>query len=772
MVALLATGGAFANGAPPDSVGVQETSRSSKKSVSAANEIISKHTVRFTKPPRRIPSTYAVDAPLLGNGFTGVSIGGTPELQTFYIARNDFWRLSHGHNKSYPAMPGKIELSIPALKGGTYLIEQNLYEATTTGRFQKGEIVVTFKLYTAATEDLIVAEIAQESGTPVSGTVKLLFPSKKEVVNRPPLDITYPEIRTTGGNGKDFFTIRRGFGNDTDIPASSYTALRTIGFDNNGFSLQAGKKVSFVCATGSNFKNTNITQLEKQIADDNHLAGLAEKHKQWWANFWEKSFVSIPDKEVERAYYQGLYTMASTSRDLDFPSGLFGMWITQEQPAWSGDYHLNYNFNAPFYALYSANRIEQADPYNNPILAFLERGKYYSEKIAGIPDGVIYPVGIGPLGIETTRWWEGMEKHRKGWRTSGNVEHDGMFWGQKSNAAYALVNVMMQFYHTYDKAYAQRVWPFVKAVATFWEKYPRLENGRYVIYKDAIHEGTVGNKNPVLSIGFVKMTMQLARDMSEYLGVDADRRANWKHVSEHISAYPTMTRGGKIIYRLAEAGPAWYDGNSLATQHIYPAGQIGLFSPAAELAIARETVRQKNCWFDSNSSNSHFPAAVRVGLEPELILQKLRAYVGRSSPNGFPVGNPHGIENCSTIPNTINEMLCTAHQGVLRVFHVWPKKQDAAFWNIRVEGAFLVTASLKNGEVGTVEIFSEKGRDLELLNPWGAAAVEVREVSGSVGSGGSVGSVGSGGTSKLYEGGRIRFSTKSGTTYKVQKHEK
>ena len=56
--------------------------------------IIRKHTVRFTEPPKRIPNRNSVDAPLLGNGFTGVALAGPPEAQNFYVDRNDYWRLT------------------------------------------------------------------------------------------------------------------------------------------------------------------------------------------------------------------------------------------------------------------------------------------------------------------------------------------------------------------------------------------------------------------------------------------------------------------------------------------------------------------------------------------------------------------------------------------------------------------------------------------------------------------------------------------------------
>lgn len=124
-----------------------------------AERIISKHTVRFTQPPQRIPNRSSVDAPLLGNGFTAVALSGAPEAQTFYVARNDFWRLKSALDESYPLVLGKIELSMPSLQGASYLIEQQLYNATSTARFTKEDMAVTYKAYVSAVEDLLVVEL-------------------------------------------------------------------------------------------------------------------------------------------------------------------------------------------------------------------------------------------------------------------------------------------------------------------------------------------------------------------------------------------------------------------------------------------------------------------------------------------------------------------------------------------------------------------------------------------------------------------------------------
>lgn len=683
--------------------------------------IIRKHTIRFTEPPKRIPNRNSVDAPLLGNGFTGVALAGPPEAQTFYVARNDFWRLKSALDESYPLVLGKIELSMPALKGASYLVEQQLYDATTTARFTKGDLSVSYKTYISAEEDLLVLELEMNGEDSVEGYVNLSLPGEKETINNPPLERVFPDEREVGVTKEGIFYLWRAFEDSVDIPTKAAMALRMGQSSDGSFVLKPGKPVRLVCAFSSNFKSNDcVADVIERVEDCSftHLNEIEKHHKEWWKDYWQKSFVSIPDSVIEKQYYLSLYGMASCSRDKDFPPSIFGTWITRERPNWNGDYHLNYNHMAPYYGLYSSNRIEQADPYYMPMLAQIARGNYYSEKVTGISDGILLPVGAGPLGIETTRRSPFMDTYFKGWIDGKLVEDEGFFMGQKSNSSYAVVNMSMQFYRTWDKEYTRKVYPFVKGVAAFWEKYLTLEEDRYVIYNDAIHEGTVGTMNPILSLGLVRMVMQTVSDMSSFLGVDEDKREQWAFIKDHMSDYPLQERNGKTVFRYTEKGTDWWGDNTLGIQHIYPAGQIGLNSDPQLLQIAHNTVDEMRRWSDFNGTNSFFPAAVRIGYDPDSILVHLNAYSRHTYPNGFQLDNPHGIENWSTVPNTINEMLCMGHQDIVRVFPVWPREKDASFHQIRVEGAFLVSAELKNKEVIFLSIVSEQGRPLTLLNPW------------------------------------------------------
>ncbi len=251
----------------------------------------------------------------------------------------------------------------------------------------------------------------------------------------------------------------RRFTGGVDIPSGVACAVRLLDVRDTRFSLEPGKPLVLVAAMESRFKDAEyldaVTNRIEQFGPE-EIEPLRAKHEAWWRDFWGRSMVDIGDPVIEQRYYLSQYVMASCSRDPRFPPNIFG-WVTTDSPGWQGDYHLNYNHMAPFYGLYSSNHLEQAVPYHAPLLDFMERGRFYAESILGIR-GVYFPVGIGPLGIETTR-------HIGSTRRDARVEDEGYFHGQKSNAAYCLVNVAMHWHATYDPDYGREVYPLVPAVA-------------------------------------------------------------------------------------------------------------------------------------------------------------------------------------------------------------------------------------------------------------------------------------------------------------------
>jgi alpha-L-fucosidase 2 len=395
--------------------------------------------------------------------------------------------------------------------------------------------------------------------------------------------------------------------------------------------------------------------------------------------------------------------LASASRTGEAAPGLWGNWALKS-PAWNGDYTLNYNYQAPFYAAFPTNHVELADSYDKPLIDWLPKAQDLAKQ-RGFT-GAYYRVHIGPL---------------------PNGSGDTAEWNQKSCGSFAATDSLMHYYYTKDPAYAQKIYELIKQLGIFWRDYLKFDGTRYVIENDAPHEGDqYPQTNGVMSLGFLRFLLQGFIDLSTALNQDADLRTALQERLSKLSAFPTFTRNNLLVFRYTEVGRDWNDGNSIGIQHIYPGSQIGLDSPADLLKTGQNMVQAMGRWSDGNGTVTFYPAAARVGHDPSDILTHLAAWVnGNSYPNLHIHTGGGGIENFNTVPSTIAEMLLQSFQGKLRVFANWPSNKDARFGDLRAYGAFLISSDRRAGNVQYVRIVSEVGGKAVLVNPWPTGAVRV-----------------------------------------------
>lgn len=772
----------------------------------------------FTEPPVVMPTRKVPDGPLLGNGDVGVAIGGvvekqkyfgmarggtntcapvpvtsSPERHRFWIAKNGFWKAKAGYPNSHPCPIGGIDVNIPALVGGTYHVEQILETAevvhtlTTTREvedptpFTRAGTVIHVRSWVAATDNLLVIELSVEGPLTKEGPWV-----RNELVG---VDVTlWPmtgnEAETATGNLRDgYWAVRRlaepaeSIALDrTPFQWSSEAAVamrlfnhrkpglswfRMDGWSADRFVLSPTHPVIIVASiVTSEESKTPLETARRRVADltPDRIEELRAAHRAWWREFWSKSFVDIGDPLIEEYYYGSNYLLASCSRNTQFPPSLFGNWTTADGPSWQGDYHLNYNHQAPWWGVCSSNHPELADPYDAPILEFMPTGLENARKYLGVR-GVYYNVGVGPKGFDPGVAPDGKAPPEQG---------DQLFLGQKSNAAFCTANMFIRFYLTYDLDYARRVYPFLVEVANFWEDYLKWEDGpstglragRYVIHGDSLGErgDGIGDTNNTLSLGLVKMLFRGMLDVSAELGVDAGRREKWRHILDHLSEFPTALVDGVRYLRNAEAGPSANEvgpnrgGSRVAfTGLVWPSCVLGLSSDPETLEMLRNDAHgwRESDWINHyNGFSQTFTQAVRVGHDPRDVLAKLRKQITVAGfPNLMIFGGGGGIENCSGVPATINEMLLQSHMGVMFVFPVWPREQPARFGRLRTTGAFLVSSELRDGEIRGVLIESEKGRECVLQNPWPGREVRLRR---------------NGKAAETLAGDRVRFKTAAG----------
>jgi len=713
-----------------------------------AKNIIEKVNIKLESLPSKIPTNFMVDAPLIGNGDLGIAVSGDGNKHEFFIGKNDFWQQDHlgetleqrmdklfteerglgFYTGSGPLAVGRVCININELEDCSYKQEQDILHAEIKGTFIKQNTEVEFCSWVHPEKNILITEITCKGQKDINIRVSHYMGTRH-----------YGGYNQAFGHeGKDIWFTRSANSineannriaavytkvlcpNEVLLANSPYVIDDTITFRiSTGQTAAVITMVSSDCDVKGDIeyfissetrfalkRKTYLEYIQKKVSKitSDEIINFKKVHAGWWRDFWSESYVDLGEPALEKFYYSSHYILASCMRKGKVQPGIFGNWITTDNPEWAGSYTLNYNYEAPYWGLYSSNHINIAESYCDPLLDILPIGRMYAQKLLGCK-GICLPVSIGPWGTVT-----------------GNI-----FWNQKSNAAYSVVNLLMHYYHTMDIEYAQKIYGYIKEVVEFWEDFLTFENGRYVIYNDAIHECFVSKDiNPILSIALIKMVYEGVITISKELKTDEDKRGKWEHIKNNISKFPTYERNGKIVFRLTESGMDWSDVNTLAIQNIFPAGCIGLDSDPEILEIARNTFQMMNRWDDGNGFPTYYTAGVRIGYNPEEILVNLKQQCEKyGMKNSAIFHGGGGIEDCSAVPSCINEMLFQSHEGILRFFPVWPKHKDASFENLRGYGSFLAAGKIQDGKIIFASIRSEKGKDLKIQNPWNEREVTV-----------------------------------------------
>ena len=309
----------------------------------------------FTVPPQNVPTIKTPDAPLAGNGDIGITMGGTPDNLCFYIGKNDFWR-------AYPvypggiALPGGLDIAIEGLRNASYYAEQLPESAEISALFSTSDCKVNLSAWVAATENKVIIELQSDKEQTVR--LRLWAAEGNTSVNAQGIEpVTW---------------VSRSFENSDLLhwPTHIILAMNTT---SKTLQLKPNKKERLVIAVYTNhdtpdWKEKAITEAKQETDDTIEL--LKNNHRIWWQNFWKQSYINIGDRYFEKYYYQSQYLFACSSREGKFAPGIWGPFITRDEAAWGGDYHLNYNYQAPYWASFSSNHISLTDNFDKPLLDY------------------------------------------------------------------------------------------------------------------------------------------------------------------------------------------------------------------------------------------------------------------------------------------------------------------------------------------------------------------------------------------------------------------
>jgi alpha-L-fucosidase 2 len=92
----------------------------------------------WTKPLVSTPSNNKVDAPLMGNGDVTMSVGRKGDVLSYYLSKNDFWRLvspanfNRNDDVSGPRTVGSVNIQFEGFGNASFAADQRLIDGVTT----------------------------------------------------------------------------------------------------------------------------------------------------------------------------------------------------------------------------------------------------------------------------------------------------------------------------------------------------------------------------------------------------------------------------------------------------------------------------------------------------------------------------------------------------------------------------------------------------------------------------------------------------------------
>ncbi|MDO3678218.1 glycosyl hydrolase family 95 catalytic domain-containing protein [Paenibacillus ehimensis] len=780
-----------------------ETKRSQNDhSMSDWRELQSLASSRLTGVYAKLPGNFKgyADGPLLGNGDVGTVSGGTADSQTIYIDKNDFWM------KSSKLTVGGVTVtnhSHGTSSAPSYRYEQDLLSAEVRADVTLKNVQLQMKTWVDANSNLVITELRTQAEAPVPLTVDVWVP---EAADKP------FKSGTDAVRGL-LWAARESSTNQTpkEWMSRAVLATRLLGapltdFRSSGgraqadFMLQPNTTVTLVTqVSGGGGENPDVPEAGSYLklaqarvmgATPATIAAQHEAHLAWWKNFWLKSYVITNDEWFDKYYFGALYALAASNRTGKAAPGIFGSWITNDSPGWGSRYFLNYNFENPYWGVFSSNRPELADAYFDLVLGYMPYGINRTHE-AGYRGFSTTRSLARPYGQATVGW----DPARVPVSPVAPVKVRSKLNDQLMLGAYLATNFINHYTYTKDTEFLRnKAYPFLLSLADFWEDYLVMENGKYVIKDSAPREANEHDDNSILDIAMVKFLMKGLLTASRDLDVDASRRAKWQDIMDKLADYPTFVYpvtgkevfkesesyiDGKTGKRIVNPGRPFIGGtnvkgpwHAVMTGLFWPSDEINLSTTSRLKQIALNTIEAYGSWEQTNSFAMQFPAAVRIGYDIDEVLTHFKKIISSSKSSSLLMRNNltvyqkgGGIETSGSV-ETINALMLQSYfdesrgKDVIHLFPMLPKDKypEAHFRQLRARGAFVVSSGLHGGAIADVRLTSEKGGPVHIVNPFGAAHAQVVKIDG---------------TSEVpvrvdQAQGLITFQTEAGATYKLR----
>ena len=281
----------------------------------------------------------------------------------------------------------------------------------------------------------------------------------------------------------------------------------------------------------------------------------------------------------------------------------------------------------------------------------------------------------------------------------------------------------------------QRTYPMLKGTVEFYRNFPNMQkgdDGKYHLYHVNNGEPTWNVTDPPMEMVALHRLLPTAIRASEILDTDKDLRHLWQEFNDNLAPLRDgATRRAGSMFTVSGS----FGGRSISALAQLPEDQRG---QEMLLSLIEQPEQGERSFVDSAGSG-------HAGILPN----RMRL---REGPGAIDCEHLGGL--CSRLHGVLLQRVAADDKSepALQLFPQWPRAWDAEY-TLLAPGDFLVSASMKNGQIDLMQIRSEHGGRCSLQNPWEGKKITVLRDGKPV---------------KDIEGGRvIPLDTKKGEVIKI-----
>ena len=449
-------------------------------------------------------------------------------------------------------------------------------------------------------------------------------------------------------------------------------------------------------------------------------AALSESHRNWWANFWSKSSISVPDDLIQKQYYLEQYKLGCVARKGAPAITLQAVWTADNGslPPWKGDFHNDLNTQLSYWPTYTSNHLTEGATFTDWLWKVKGESEKYTKAYFGV-DGLNIP------GVVTIN----------GYAMGGWIQYSQ----SPTVSAWCAQHFYWQWKYSMDKKFLdEQAFPYITQSAKFLEQITFLKNG---VRKLPLSSSPEYNDNDIsawfkewsnFDLGLAKFLFKAAAEVCHVKG-DKVAEAHWLTILTQLPDFEANETGFTIA-----------PGQNLTSSHrhmsqymaIYPLALLDYNRPNDKIRIDNSfkqiELKGTRAWV--GYSFSWMASLYARAYKGDKALDQLQKFASNfCSPNSFHLNGdqkggkysgftyrPFTLEGNFAFAQGVNELLLQSRDGYIEVFPAIPTSwENCAFNSLRTEGAFLVSANYKNGKTDFISVFAEKGGELNIKLPKG-----------------------------------------------------